>query len=126
MPVQVPYQMPVMDESQRRETPDPRKYWKSFSNEHRQHIAKACQTGEDMIESGNKVQQQWVVEKLRGLIPMLSVDPAGCRLLQKMVDKAPKCAIDLVDELHGHVVQIIDSPCGNHVVQSIIVELSNK
>jgi len=61
------------------------------------------------------------LEELRGSVPHLSLDVAGCRVVQEALRVAePSAAASLASELRGKVWQTIDSPYGNYVVQKMI------
>jgi len=61
------------------------------------------------------------IATLRGNMVRLSLQPLGCRLVQAALPHASLAvAAELVEELYGHVWELISSPHGNYVVQRTI------
>jgi len=72
------------------------------------------------LESQGKLQLQ-AVGCLHNSVWALSRDKAGCRVVQQALKVAPKSsAEELVLELHNHVLDAIDSPHANFVLQQIV------
>lgn len=62
-----------------------------------------------------------LLQRVRGRVMQLSLDPQGCRVVQRALEDVPDLeqAI-LVAELHGHVSDAVESPHANHVLQRCI------
>jgi hypothetical protein len=59
--------------------------------------------------------------ELRGHVREFSLDPAGCRVVQKALSVADRSeAALLVAELHGFVRVAVSSPAGNFVIQKVV------
>ncbi|CAK0856879.1 unnamed protein product, partial [Prorocentrum cordatum] len=57
-------------------------------------------------------------EVVRGQVVRLSIDQAGCFLIQSLLERAQiPMQKQLVAEMHGHVVELLESQHGNHVLQ---------
>jgi len=64
---------------------------------------------------------------LHGRVLHFSLDASGCRLIQSALEIAsPQVAAELVNELKGHVLELVSSPHGNYVVQKVIAHLPVK
>ncbi|CAK0856876.1 unnamed protein product, partial [Prorocentrum cordatum] len=63
-------------------------------------------------------------EVVRGQVVRLSIDQAGCFLIQSLLERAQiPMQKQLVAEMHGHVVELLESQHGNHVLQKAIETL---
>lgn len=61
------------------------------------------------------------IEFLRGNMPRHSFGQVGCRLVQAVLQHASSSVVaELVEELHGHVADLVSSPHGNYVLQRTI------
>eukprot|EP00930_Biecheleria_cincta_P046924 TRINITY_DN32450_c0_g1_i1.p1 TRINITY_DN32450_c0_g1~~TRINITY_DN32450_c0_g1_i1.p1 ORF type:complete len:455 (-),score=85.90 TRINITY_DN32450_c0_g1_i1:481-1845(-) len=61
---------------------------------------------------------------LTGRVWNLAQHPEGCRLVQSALELAPrKRAVELADELHGHVAEAVASPHANYLMQKLLVVL---
>eukprot|EP00928_Gymnodinium_smaydae_P005054 TRINITY_DN11740_c1_g6_i1.p1 TRINITY_DN11740_c1_g6~~TRINITY_DN11740_c1_g6_i1.p1 ORF type:complete len:521 (+),score=72.23 TRINITY_DN11740_c1_g6_i1:68-1564(+) len=66
------------------------------------------------------------LQTIRGSVRWLSVDAAGCRLVQDALQAADQSqAIAMAEELRGSVWETVVSPHGNYVVQKVIEVLPN-
>jgi len=65
--------------------------------------------------------RQTALSEVRGNVREFSLDPAGCRVVQKALSVAGRSeATLLVAELHGFVRVAISSPSGNYVIQKVV------
>lgn len=72
------------------------------------------------LEAGGDAQTE-ALAAIRGFVPRLSFESAGCRAVQLAMEVADTgIAAELVMELHGHVQDLISSPHGNYVIQKAI------
>jgi len=61
------------------------------------------------------------IAELRGNVRRLTFEAAGCRIVQKALERADQqSAAELVSELHGCVRRAISSPHGNYVIQKVV------
>jgi len=60
---------------------------------------------------------------LRGSVLRLSLDKSGCRVVQATFESGvhPEVKAAMLEELHGHVWDLITSLHGNYVIQKIVV-----
>jgi len=64
------------------------------------------------------------IAELRGNVRRLTFEAAGCRIVQKALERADQqSAAELVSELHGCVRRAISSPHGNYVIQKVVEAL---
>ena len=76
----------------------------------------------DVVESApTKTELPMLMEVLRGQVLRQSMDAHGCRLVQRALALADDAGrLGIVQELRGHVCDILECPHGNHVMQRII------
>jgi hypothetical protein len=71
--------------------------------------------------------QTFAVQSMRGFVWALSKDKAGCRLVQHALEVALRpLKEDIISELRGQVLQAIDSPHANYVIQLIVEVMPTK
>jgi len=75
------------------------------------------------LNAGGEVRSA-AVASLTGSVWRLSQDPRGCRLVQLAIEVASSAeARALAAELHGHVVEAVNSPNANYVLQKVVEAL---
>jgi len=78
------------------------------------------------LDADSEVQTN-AVHSIRNLVWTLSTDKAGCRLVQHALQVAPRpLKEEIVSELHGHVLQAVDSPHANYVIQLVVEVMPTK
>lgn len=61
------------------------------------------------------------VAAIRGQVLPLALEPAGCRLIQHAIETlSHEFTKELVAELHGRVLEAIESPHANYVIQKVV------
>lgn len=56
---------------------------------------------------------------------VLARDPVACRILQEVIERSSsREAVEVVNELQGHVWELAMCPHGNYVVQKVVSHLS--
>lgn len=80
-----------------------------------------------IFETATVEQQTQIIHKLHGHILELCCDPFGCRLIQKAIvvadnsaDKANIIHIQILDEIHSHVIECLLNMNAHHVIQCIL------
>merc|ERR1719161_141837 len=70
------------------------------------------------LDDCDAVKRTEIIEWLRPRALELALSSTGCRVMQKVLDLAN--GKDLVRQLHGNVICLLESPHGNHVLQKVI------
>lgn len=64
-------------------------------------------------------QREKISHKFRKNIYVLSTHVYGCRVIQKLIDHTNEIDF-IIEELQDHIIELIASPNGNHVIQKCI------
>eukprot|EP00913_Durusdinium_trenchii_P024632 g23124.t1 len=95
-------------------------------------------TGVQQVEvedaPGNLEEIKWMLEanrpeaaarKLRGHVYTFAHDAVACRVVQEAIERTgSRTAVELAQELKGHILDLAVCPHGNYVVQKVVSHLS--
>jgi len=84
------------------------------------HGADCCEKWIEDLRLGGDARAG-VVAALRGSVWYYSQKPNGCRVVQEALGAVQReVALELVEELHGHTREAIESPYANFVLQQVV------
>eukprot|EP00929_Paragymnodinium_shiwhaense_P006612 TRINITY_DN1103_c1_g1_i1.p1 TRINITY_DN1103_c1_g1~~TRINITY_DN1103_c1_g1_i1.p1 ORF type:complete len:458 (-),score=123.02 TRINITY_DN1103_c1_g1_i1:169-1542(-) len=93
---------------------------KSFSSHHVGLTSERCSQLMEKVLAGGEALEE-ALEDMRGSVRALTLDNAGCRVVQAVIEHAPVAVVsELLQELKGSVRKAAHNPYGNFVIQKVI------